>query len=214
MPVSKLLEDDTHERLSIGPDTGPLCADTGPVRGETAEERHGGFSLAGALFGWLVAVAMTVMLAGILGAGIVGAGIARVDADGVGVTLNVSQSQTWIAEVASFIAVFVILMIAHLCGGYVAGRMSRFDGGRQGRDVCRLSLAVTILAVGMLGGAWFGTQSDVLERALPTVAAHSITVIAGWVVTLLGVVLGTRISAVSGGRVGQRYQAKIDRAVT
>src|SRR5699024_12645230 len=54
----------------------------------------------------------------------------------VGLTEDVSTSDaTSNAEsigLGGAIALLVVLMIAYYCGGYVAGRMSRFDGARQG----------------------------------------------------------------------------------
>jgi hypothetical protein len=35
-------------------------------------------------------------------------------------------------------------MLAYFCGGYVAGRMSRFDGARQGAGVWVIAFVVTV----------------------------------------------------------------------
>jgi MFS family permease len=180
--------------------------DTGPVYTETPKERYGGFTFSAAFFGWLVAVAMSILLAGIVGAG----------ATAAGTTLNVTQSQ---AEeqartlgLAGAIALLVILMIGYFAGGYVAGRMSRFDGGRQGVGVWILGLLVTILVAVL--GAVFGTQYDVFQRInLPAVPITDNTLTVGGVVTLVAVVLGTLLAATTGGKAGQRYHSKIDRAI-
>ena len=58
-----------------------------------------------------------------------------------------------------------IFAIAYYAGGYVAGRMSRFDGGRQGLGVWIVGLLVTILAVVL--GLIFGEQYNVLDRVNP-----------------------------------------------
>ena len=58
-----------------------------------------------------------------------------------------------------------IFAIAYYAGGYVAGRMSRFDGGRQGLAVWIVGLLVTILAVVL--GLIFGEQYNVLDRVNP-----------------------------------------------
>ena len=203
MPLRKTYEDH-DDAEEFRPDPEPLYADTGPLHGETPQERYGGFSFAGAFFGWLVAIAMTVLLAGIAGAG----------ATAASRTLNITPSQAeQQAETfgfASAMALLAILMIAYFTGGYVAGRMSRFDGGRQGRGVWLLGLLVTILVAVL--GARFGTQYDVFTRAdLASVPIPTDTLTVGGIVTLLAVVLGTRLSAASGGKTGQRYHAKIDR---
>jgi MFS family permease len=192
----------THEEHG---DTVPH-SDTAPVYTETPKERYGGFTFSAAFFGWLIAVALTILLAGIVGAG----------ATAAGTTLNITQGeaeqQADTLGLAGAIALLVILMIAYFAGGYVAGRMSRFDGGRQGLGVWVLGLLVTILVAVL--GAVFGTQYDVFQRVnLPTVPVPTNTLTVGGVITLIAVVLGTLVAAMVGGKAGQRYHTKIDRAV-
>jgi MFS family permease len=181
--------------------------DTGPVYAETPHDRYGGFTFAAAFYGWLVAVALTVLLAGIVGA----------IATASGVTLNVTQSEAereaGTIGLATAIALILVLLIAYFAGGYVAGRMSRFDGGRQGLGVWVLGLLVTIVVAVL--GAIFGTQYDVFQRVnLPSVPVPTHTLTVGGVITLVAVVLGTLMAAMLGGKAGQRYHTKIDRAVT
>jgi MFS family permease len=181
-------------------------SDTGPVYTETTHERYGGFTFAAAFYGWLVAVALTVLLAGIVGAG----------ATAANTTLNVTQSeaerQAGTLGLASAIALLVILLIAYFAGGYVAGRMSRFDGGRQGLGVWLLGLLVTILVAVL--GAVFGTQYDIFQRVnLPATPVPTNTLTVGGIIPLVAVVVGTLLAAMLGGKAGQRYHTKIDRAV-
>jgi MFS family permease len=179
--------------------------DTRPVYTETSHERYGGFTFAAAFYGWLVAVAMTVLLAGIVGAGATGAGYT------LSITQSEAEEQAGTIGLASAIALLVILLIAYFAGGYVAGRMSRFDGGRQGLGVWLLGLLVAILVAVL--GAVFGTQYDIFERVnLPSVPIPTNTLTVGGVVTLVAVVIGTLMAAMVGGKAGQRYHTKIDRA--
>ena len=53
-------------------------------------------------------------------------------------------------------------MLAYYCGGYVAGRMSRFDGARQGIGVWVIALAVTVVLA--LAAVIAGDEYNVLER--------------------------------------------------
>lgn len=206
MPLSKPYEayDDARH---VGPDdTGPLYADTGPLYGETSQERYDRFNFAAAFFGWLVAIAMTVLLAGVLGVGATAA--IRI----LHVTQSRAEQQAEAVGLAAAIALLVILMIAYFTGGYVAGRMSRSDGRRQGLGVWLLGLLgllVTILLAVL--GPRFGTQYDVFAWAnLSSVPISTNTLTGGGIVTFIAVVLGTRMSAVAGGKAGQRYHAKID----
>ena len=64
---------------------------------------------------------------------------------------------------AARIALLVVLAIAYYCGGYVAGRMSRFDGARQGIGAWAVGLLIT-LAVAILAVV-AGSQYNVVERA-------------------------------------------------
>jgi hypothetical protein len=179
--------------------------DQGPVYRETAHERYGGFTFAAAFYGWLVAVALTVLLAGIAGA----------IATASGATLNVTQSEAereaGTIGLASAIALLVVLLIAYFAGGYVAGRMSRFDGGRQGLGVWIFGLLVTILVAVL--GAVFGSQYDIFQRvSMPSIPVPTNTLTIGGVIALVAVVLGTLVAAILGGKAGQRYHTKIDRA--
>jgi amino acid transporter len=180
--------------------------DTGPVYTEAPKERYGGFTFSAAFFGWLVAVALTVLLAGIVGVGATAAGTT------LNVTQNQAEEQVRTLGLAGAIALLVILLIAYFAGGYVAGRMSRFDGGRQGLGVWMLGLLVTILVAVL--GAVFGTQYDIFQQVnLPSAPIPTNTLTVGGVVALVAVLLGTLMAAMVGGKAGQRYHTKIDRAV-
>lgn len=173
---------------------------------ERRHEEFGGANLGAALFGWLVAVAMTVLLAGIIGA----------VATGVGESLEISQAEAE-AEASSIglgagIALVVALMIAYYAGGYVAGRMSRYDGGRQGLAVWVIGLLLTLLAA--LIGVIFGSQYDVVDRVdLPSIPVPTDTITTAGIVTLAAVVVGTLLAAMLGGKAGHRYHRKVDRFV-
>ncbi len=173
--------------------------------GETAHERYGGFTFAAAFFGWLVAIALTVLLAGIAGA------IATAMGSSLNFTPTDAQREAGTVGIGAAIALLVILLIAYFAGGYVAGRMSRFDGGRQGVGVWLLGLLVTIVVA--LLGAVFGSQYDIFARVnLPSIPVTSNALTIGGVITLVAIVLGTLLAAMLGGKAGQRYHTKIDRA--
>ncbi len=95
-------------------------------RGEARQrEEYGGFNIGAAFFGWLVAVAMTALLAALLGA-LAGA---------IGVSsLNPQEARTTAGTLGIVAAVvfLLILFVAYFCGGYVAGRMSRFTALARG----------------------------------------------------------------------------------
>lgn len=167
-------------------------------------EEFGGFNLGADFFGWLVAVALAVLLASIVGA------IAAAVGSNLHVTQSDAQRQAGTFGLATAIALLVILMIAYYAGGYVAGRMSRYDGGRQGLGVWLIGLFVTILVV--ILGAVFGSQYDIFQRVdLPSMPIPTDTASWGGIIALVAVLVGTLLAAFAGGKVGQRYHTKIDR---
>jgi hypothetical protein len=168
-------------------------------------EEFGGINWGAAFFGWLVAVGLGSLLVAILAA----AGAA------VGLTQNVSESDaTANADsigLGGAIALLVVLMIAYYCGGYVAGRMSRFDGARQGFGAWMFGIVVTILLA--LAAVILGSEYNVLEQLnLPSLPVGESTLTTGGAIALAAVVLGTLLAAIVGGKAGERYHRKVDRA--
>lgn len=183
--------------------------DSGRGRAAYAEEsprdRYGGFTFAAAFFGWLVAVALTVLLAGIVGAVAAAAGAT------LSLTVSDAESEAGTVGLATGIALLVILFIAYFAGGYVAGRMSRFDGGRQGVGVWALGLIVTLLVV--VVGAVFGSQYNIFDRVdMPSLPIPTQALTTGGIIAALVIIVLTLLAAILGGKGGQRYHHKIDRA--
>jgi hypothetical protein len=183
-----------------------LSSESRRAREEHARDRFGGVNLGASFFGWIVAIGIAVLLTSIVGA--VGAA--------VGYNGNVSQSaaerQAGTIGIAAAVVLLVVLMIGYYAGGYVAGRMSRFDGGRQGMAVWLIGLLVTIVAIAL--GAAFGSQYNLLDRvSLPRVPVSFDQLGWGALATGIAVIVLTLLAAVLGGRVGHRYHDRVDRAV-
>jgi hypothetical protein len=181
-----------------------LSADTmRDVRARQREE-FGGINWGAAFFGWLVAVGVAVLFTGLLAA----AGAA------IGLTESSSEAQSAPAETLSLggaIALLAVLAIAYYCGGYVAGRMSRFDGARQGIGSWVVGLLITIGAAILAVIA--GSEYNVVERAnLPRLPIGDETLSTGGAIATLAIVLGTLLFATLGGIAGARYHRKVDRA--
>lgn len=167
-------------------------------------DRFGGTNLGAAFLGWLVAIAMTILLSSIVGAIATALGAAGV------VSQTEAERQAGTIGILAAVVLLVILLIAYYTGGYVAGRMSRFDGGRQGIAVWLIGLLVTLLAV-VLG--WiFGSDYNLLSRVnLPSLPIPSEQLGWGGIITALAVLVGTALAAIAGGKVGHRYHDKVDR---
>ena len=169
-----------------------------------AREQFGGANLGAAFAGWLVAIALTVLLSSIAGA------IASAVGDANDVTQNDAQRHAGAIGLGAAIAIVVIMMLAYYFGGYVAGRMSRFDGGRQGMTVWLIGLVVTIIAVGL--GVIFGDQYNVLDRVdLPRIPIPNDTATWGGIITGVALLVLTLLAAAVGGKVGHRYHDRVDR---
>lgn len=180
--------------------TGPV-AHSGHVE---AKDRFGGTNWGSAFFGWLVAVGLTIILTGIVGA--IVAGIS----DSTEVTQNQAQRQAGTIGIVAAVVLLVVLAISYYAGGYVAGRMSRFDGGRQGLGVWIIGLVVTLVAIGL--GALFGNQYNIFDRVnLPRIPVSTDQLSTGGVITAVLVLVLTLLLAMAGGKMGQRYHNKVDR---
>lgn len=172
---------------------------------DEAREKFGGLNLGAAFFGWLVAIGVAVILTGIVGAAVAAAG------SSVNISQTEAQRQAGTIGLAAGIVLVAVLVIAYYAGGYVAGRMSRFDGGRQGLGVWVIGLLVTILAV--IVGVVFGAQYNILDRvSLPRIPVPTDQVTTGGIVTAVVLLLGTLLAAMLGGKVGRRYHHRVDRA--
>jgi len=173
------------------------------VRARQREE-FGGINWGAAFFGWLVAVGMAALLLGLLSAAGTAFGLSEVS------DAEAEQNAETIGIVGGILLIGV-LAVAYYCGGYVSGRMSRFDGGRQGLGVWALGLAVTIVLA--VAGALFGAEYNVLERlSLPRIPIEEGSLTAGAAIALAAVVIATLVAALGGGKAGERYHHKVDRA--
>jgi hypothetical protein len=170
-------------------------------------EFYGGFKWGAAFFGWLSANGLTVLLVAIAAA----AGVALGLTEGVDSTQEAADSAADTLGLGGAIALLVILGIGYFAGGYVAGRMARFDGARQGVGVWIIGLLVTIaLAV---AGVVFGSEYNVLsDLNLPRIPVDEGDATTAGIIALVAVLLVTLFAAILGGKAGERYHRKVDRA--
>ncbi len=108
------------------------------------------------------------------------------------------------------ILLLAVLFLAYYCGGYVAGRMSRFDGARNGFGVWLIGLIVTVILAA--AAAILGAEYNVLSRInVPTIPVDGQSLTTGGLIATVAIILGTILAAVVGGKAGERYHKKVDR---
>ena len=182
-------------------------AERAAIARANAHDRFGGINWGAAFFGWLVAVAVTVLATSIIGA------VVAAVSDSTNVTQSEADRQAGTIGMAAAITLIVVLALAYYTGGYVAGRMSRFDGSKQGLGTWLVGLLLTVLAVGI--GWVAGDQYNVFDRVdLPRIPIPTDEATTGGVVVAVAVVVLTILTAMLGGKVGTRYHSRVDRAHT
>jgi hypothetical protein len=204
----KHLDSDRDTRTQDG-DVDRQTADDGP-KDQIAEvdqvrrEKWGGMNIGAGFFGWLVAVGMAVLLSSIIGA------IAAAVGDAKDVTQSQLERESGEISVAAAIALLVVLLISFYTGGYVAGRMSRFDGARQGWAVWLISVLVVVIAAVI--GAAYGAEYDVMNRVdIPDVPIPTNDLTLGGALTIAAALFTTLLAALAGGKAGTHYHRKVDR---
>jgi hypothetical protein len=166
-----------------------------------ARDRFGGIDLPAGLVGMLTAIAVLVLLGGIVGAAI----------GAIGYQTGLSGDNVDDISLASLIGGLVVLAIAYLVGGWTAGRIARYDGARNG-----LMTAVwTIVLAGALSAlaAWFGSEYDVfanvqLPQWFDRDALTSTALASG-----LAAVATMLVAGVLGGLWGTRYHRLADQTI-
>jgi hypothetical protein len=173
---------------------------------DAQRSRYGGIKWGAAFFGWLSANGLAALLVALLSA----AGIAIGLTQGIPTTDEAAQEAETIGVVGG-VVLLGILFLAYLAGGYVAGRMARFDGVRQGIAVWVIGLLVVLVLA--VAGVLFGAQYNVLQQLnLPRIPIDEGTATTGGIIALVAVLLVTLLGAVLGGTLGDRYHRQVDRA--
>lgn len=197
-----------HDHHSQTDSTEDTATFTSTPSGRTrAHERFGGLNWGASFFGWLVAIAVAVLLTSIIGA------VATAISSSMEVTQSEAEQQAGTIGIVAASVLALVLAVGYYAGGYVASRMSRFDGGRQGLGVWLIGLLVSLVAIGL--GAVFGNEYDLLDRVdLPNIPLGNDELGVGAIITAIAVLLLTCLAALFGGKVGQRYNRRVDALAT
>ena len=120
--------------------------------------------------------------------------------------------------ITGLVLVAVLVFLTYFCGGYVAGRLARFDGGRNGMMLLLWTLVTALLAalVGGIfsnflpGGISESVQNLIQNDVLSTIGNLSQLGLVG-IVIFIGALLVALLGGFLGGRLGSRYHTEIDR---
>ena len=165
-----------------------------------ARARYGGLDIPATLVGMLTALAVLIILAGLIGAAIGAIGYQT------GLKGNVED-----ISLASLIGGLITLFVAFVIGGWAAGRMARYDGGRNG--LVTAIWAVLLAAILSALAAIFGDKYDVLGRVdLPQFFSRDALTLGGIVSALVAIAV-MLVAGFLGGKWGERYHRRADAAI-
>jgi len=166
--------------------------------------RFGGVKVGSAFFGWLTATG----LAAILGVVFFAVGLATSQS---GAASPTDTAQAWTVGPVGGVVLLAILFLAYLAGGYVAGRMARFNGARQGIAVWLWGAVITGLLAAV--DAIAGWQYDLSAQFnLPRIRMGDLNPTPQTLIVIAIVAAVALAGAVLGGLAGMRFHRRVDRA--
>ena len=180
---------------------------------EAAEERedrlrdmYGGVDWLASFLGFVFAIVLGAVFSAVAGLVLVPFGI----------TPDLSGGRIGASVITGLALLGVLIFLTFFFGGYVAGRLARFDGGRNGAMVLVwmfivvviLSLAAAIFS-GFLPAGMAGGIANLVDRLVST--ADNLAGVVG-LVTAAAALLLALLGGTLGGRMGSRYHTEIDRA--
>lgn len=172
------------------------------------KERFGGFKFGSAFFGWLTATGTAVLLTALVAT--IGAGVGLTGGT-VDEATDAAAANSGALGIAGAIVLALVLLISYFAGGYVAGRMARFSGVKQGIAVWIWAVAIAVVVA--IVTAIAGSQWDILGNldSLPRIPVTPETATITGILTALGAAVVALIGAILGGMAGMRYHRRVDR---
>jgi len=209
-------DDDKETRVIRTPGSGGTQESAYP-RGyfEEAEEReerlrdmYGGVDWLASFLGFVFAVVVGALFSAV-------AGLVLVP---LGFSLDLGGGEFGPAIITGLVVVAVLLFLTYFFGGYVAGRLARFDGGRNGAMTVVWGIIITLLLTvvgGLFGGMLPGDLIGQLQNFVQNGVAPAFQNLAGLGLVGAGIAVGVLLieflGGFLGGRAGARYHSEIDR---
>ncbi|MCW2820198.1 MAG: hypothetical protein JWR42_2985 [Marmoricola sp.] len=206
----------THEKTPMDrdrPEKTVARESAAPSRKETVareKERFGGVKIVCAFFGWITATGMAVLLTALIAAAGAGVGLVSSASQVAGAAKSQGISTSDIGWLGVILLV-VVVFVSYYSGGYVAGRMARFDGARQGVAVFGWAVvaAIVVAILGAVGGAKFDVLNNL--NSFPRIPSGFGDLTLAAVVALVGAVVAALVGAVLGGLAGMTFHRRVDR---
>jgi len=177
-------------------------------REDRLRDMYGGVDWLASFLGFIFAIVLGAAFSAI-------AGIVLVS---FGITPDLSGGQIGTSVITGLVLLGVLIFLTYFFGGYVAGRLARFDGGRNGAMVLVWTfIVVLILALAALVFSGFlpaPAAEGIANGVGGMISTGRLLIGAGAVgiVTALAAVLLAVLGGFLGGRMGSRYHTEIDRA--
>jgi len=182
---------------------------------EEAEERedrlrdmYGGVDWLASFLGFVFAIVLGAVFSTVTGLVLVPFGVAP----------DLGGPEIGASAITGLALLGVLIFLTYFFGGYVAGRLARFDGGRNGAMVLAWNFIVVLIfalaAVVFSGFLPAGAAEGVGNLADGTASTVSALASAGviGIVAAVAAILLALLGGFLGGRMGSRYHAEIDRA--
>lgn len=175
------------------------------------KEEYGGVKIGSAFFGWLTATGTAVLLTALVAAAGAVFGLAT-DTDIAQTAEDATSSEATTIGIVGGIVLLVVIFLAYYCGGYVAGRMARFNGLKQGVAVWVWAVLIAVLVA--VAAAVAGDEYDILGElnSFPRIPVSEGDLTTGGIIAAVAVAVASLVGAMVGGLAGMRFHRKVDRA--
>lgn len=211
-------EEDKETRVIRTPGSGDTRESTPYPRGyfEEAEEReerlrdmYGGVDWLASFLGFVFTIVVGTIFS-------VVAGLVLVP---LGFSVNLDTGNLGPAVITGLVVAAVLLFLTYFFGGYVAGRLARFDGGRNGAMTVVWGIIITLLLTvvgGLFGGSLLpGDTISQLQDLVRSGLGPAFQDFMGLGLVGVGIAVGVLVvellGGFLGGRTGARYHREIDR---
>jgi hypothetical protein len=132
----------------------------------------------------------------------------------LGVSMDLAGAEIGPAAITGLVLVAILVFLTYFFGGYVAGRLARFDGGRNGAMLL-LWTGVTVLVLALINAVLSGFLPEGIDNLIQNNLLSTIGGLSGLgivgVLIFVGALLVALLGGFLGGRLGSRYHAEIDR---